>query len=210
MENQGKNIIILFQKQTKMTSLTLLPTDLELILVPHPKYESSLCICWENQFYELQSCSLQKYTTWFIEQRISSSQFLYLATIVDPKFIILPYLEKSNGKFSPLDQIIPQLQNAKLPNLSLASQWNMNSICDINDSFGDDCIFYRYNTEKALNWLKSKVQKISKIILHQRILKEERQQPSFVTSFQSAEAASLDKNNADGILTSSSCIFCVI
>jgi hypothetical protein len=177
-----RNIVILFPNKS---TASLLPSEFELKLLPHPKYEKILCISWKDCFFELQSCSLQKYTTWFIDQRISSSQFLYLAYKIDPKFIFLTDLEKSgvNGKFSPLDQLIDRATFSFF-DFSNAVEWKLDELCDINNTFGDDCLMYRYNNEKTMKWLKKKVETVSRILMNQRLRREQRQQPSFVGGFQ--------------------------
>jgi hypothetical protein len=182
MNTDLRNIVILFSDKS---TASLLPSEFQLKLIPHTKYDKILCISWKNSFYELQSCSLQKYTTWFIDQRISSSQFLYLANKIDPKFIVLTDLEKSgaNGKFSPLDQLIDRAAFS-LFDFANHTDWKLDELCDVNNSFGDDCLMYRYNKEKTMTWLKKKVLTVSRVLMAQRLRREQRQQPSFVGGFQ--------------------------
>ena len=56
--------------------------------------------------YELQSIQPRKNSSFFVNQRINSSKEFYIANKIDPRFLLLPYFENSNGKFSPLDQIV--------------------------------------------------------------------------------------------------------
>eukprot|EP01036_Dinobryon_divergens_P045504 gene45504-60803_t len=79
---------------------------------------------------EIQSVQPRRHGSWFIDQRISSEGSLYLASKFDPRFLILPYLEKESSRFCPLDQII----GPKIP-ITGASSWKLEEICDVNDKY---------------------------------------------------------------------------
>lgn len=193
------DLVILFPDQS--TTRTISSDGIVLKLINHPKYSPFLCCFYEGKLYELQSCSLQKYTTFFIDQRISSSSYLYLATNIDPRFILLPYFERSKDKFSPLEQIVPTDANLREIISRPAFQSQLDQICDVNTAFGEDLPFYRYNKDKMITWLRNKVSKLGKILQRQRLEKEERQNPSFVTSFNSGLNEAVLSSKTCGKLT---------
>lgn len=186
--DDSKHIIILFSGQSP-DQLISFPPHFPIYSIPHPKGENNttLCIYWNHIYYELQSKLLHKYASWFIGQRVSSSNHIYLASKMDIRFLLLPYFEKAgeNQKYSPLDQIITQPMKNDISRIPLESiqTSKLSSICDINDKYGEDMIFYRYNPEKTLTWLMKKVQKLIHTIVVQNQKKLQRLQPTFVQSF---------------------------
>lgn len=190
------DIVILFSSAggKKAVSSSLANQSLCIQQLQHPKHGEYLCLYHEKQWFELQSCSLRKYNTYFIDQRVCNSPYLYLATPIDMKFLLLPYLEKAKTQYSPLDQIIPTSSNllGYLRDPLEYTHWNLELICDVNTSFGEDCPMFRYSAEKTMTWLQRKVQKLGEKIRQQRITKEQKQNPSFVSSFNFNSASDAD------------------
>jgi hypothetical protein len=88
---------------------------------------------------------------------------LYVASPMDPKFLLLPLLEQHGARYSPLEQILAAAANAPdaaphahhgLMELRRCANLDLGKVCDVNDQLGDDCILYRMNEAKALQWLK--------------------------------------------------------
>ena len=158
--------------------------ELDRITLMHPKGVPVIFIKKGKDILELQTCEPRKYGSWFINQRICSNGSYSLATKIDPKFLCLPYLEKSD-KFSPLDQIMIYNEGCDRLPLTDSKEWGLDSICDINSSFGEHMILYKYNEAKTLSWLKEKINKISKTIAKQRIIRELKGNINFVTTFNS-------------------------
>ena len=157
LEVTEPDIIIFFEKPTKSSPYEIIsPKELLLKELPHPKQFHStgrtVFIQWSNDIYEMQSVQWKNHGSWFINQRVSSRKLFYLASKIDPRFLLLPYLEKAEckGKFSPLSQIIiaDGIEAPRLP-LENVPQWKMDEICDVNDKLGDDLILYRYNSDKV-------------------------------------------------------------
>lgn len=179
--------------------------ELEKITLMHPKGIPVIFIKQGKDFLELQVCEPRKYGSWFINQRISSNNSYSLATKIDPRFLCLQHFEKTD-KFSPLDQIIINHEGCDRLPLTDSKEWGLDSICDINNSFGEHMILYRYNETKTIEWLKEKINKISKTIAKQRIIKEAKGNINFVSSFNSGakvnmlqETKSIDNNNINEI-----------
>ena len=123
---------------------------IEFITLPHPKFQTPTVYILQNDntFLELQTSSFRRFNCWFINQRISSNGNLSLGTKVDPKFLVLPYIEKAgSAKFSPIDQIVDMTEGcARIP-LGNASNWALEKICDVKD-LDDMGYFIRYSPEK--------------------------------------------------------------
>jgi hypothetical protein len=98
------------------------------------------------------------------------------------------------AKFSPLNQIVTTSDETSRIPLEACKNWKMEEICDINDSFGDDIIFYRYNEEKTINWLKNKVNKTAITLANQRCKRSAAQNTSFASQFNSTAQAINTKN----------------
>jgi hypothetical protein len=167
----------------------------------HPKGVPVIFIKKGKDLLELQTCEPRKYGSWFINQRICSNGTYILATKIDPRFLCLPYLEKSD-KYSPLDQIIINNEGCDRLPLNDSKEWGLDSICDINNSFGEHMILYKYNEAKTLIWLKEKINKISKTVAKQRIIRELKGNINFVTTFNSGtkvnvlqESKNIDNSN---------------
>lgn len=185
MSNNQKEIILLMQKASAGNGAAVAQeiSSKELLLksFPHPRGYGMMIIDLDDQFYELQSTQPRKYSSWFINQRVSSSQTVYMANIFDPRFLCLPFLEKAGAKFSPLEQIIRMDEMyARFP-FHRVTSWKMQDICDVNDKLGDDMIVYRYNESKVIEWLKFKVGRTSAAFMKQRLARM--QNTTFASGF---------------------------
>lgn len=104
-------------------------------------------------------------------------------------------------KFCPLNQIVTTSDETSRIPLEACKNWRMEEICDINDTFGDDIIFYRYNEEKTMNWLKSKVKKTAIALANQRFRRSTAQNTSFASQFNSSAQATNIKNENISAIT---------
>mmetsp|Transcript_7135 Transcript_7135/g.10625 ORF Transcript_7135/g.10625 Transcript_7135/m.10625 type:complete len:307 (-) Transcript_7135:66-986(-) len=142
---------------------------LNLITLPHPKYGPIEFLDCDGTLYEIQSTQPRKYGSWFINQRILSDSSHIIATKIDPKYLILPYLESSGQRYSPLSQIVVPVEGCERINLDKCTTWNLEDMCDVNDKLGDDMILYRFNADKALAWLTNRVNKTASVLRKRRI-----------------------------------------
>ena len=194
----------------KLSPIIFIQNDIDMripefdkITLMHPKGVPVIFVKKGKDILELQNCEPRKYGSWFINQRISSSRSYLLATKIDPRFLCLPYLEKSD-KYSPLDQIIINNEGCDRLPLNDSKEWGLDSICDINNSFGEHMILYKYNETKTLSWLKEKINKISKTVAKQKIIREVKGNINFVTTFNSGTKVNVleeskTMNNSDEI-----------
>ena len=74
------------------------------------------------------------------------------------------------------------------------SDLNLKHVCDINDNYGPDSIFYRYNEGKTISWLKLKVTNLMKQLdCMSEALDENNAHSGVAKSF--VVAGSSDRNN---------------
>lgn len=179
MTTDKKDIVLLIQGQLQEFNAR----ELCLKSYPHPKGYPMLVIDLNNKLYELQCTQPRKYSSWFINQRVSSGQNIYMASILDPRFICLPFLEKTAGRFSPLDQIVTMDEKYSRFPVSRAGAWKMDEVCDVNDKLGDDMLLYRYNETKLVAWLKSRVEAVAGVVKAQREAKASAQNTTFASGF---------------------------
>ena len=57
----------------------------------------------------------------------------------------------------PFDQLFISQTAPESKRIARCKNLDLKHICDVNDDYGPDSIFYRYNEEKTLSWLKAKV-----------------------------------------------------
>lgn len=138
---------------------------------------------WEGNIYELQSMQWRKYCSWFINQRVSSSKLFYVANRIDPRFLLLPFLEKASSNFSPISQILDSAGSTLASFKDNMKNWKLDEICDINDKFGEDMILYRLNFDKIMVWLKDKINRAAIVLSSQKRLKARTQNPLFANHF---------------------------
>jgi len=177
-------------------------SDLQLVKLPHPKGSVPVMFLRgsDDTVYELQNAAPRKHASWFINQRVCSDPSFYMASRIDPRFLILPDLEKAGARFSPLDQIVSVAEGCARINLEKASSWGLHELCDINDKFGDDMILYRHNEAKMLDWLRAKVSRTARVFAKQSRRSESASNTLFVSSFnvaaQSAQSAAAASSSA--------------
>ncbi|XP_012539220.1 ribonuclease H2 subunit B [Monomorium pharaonis] len=100
----------------------------------------------------------EKKRSWFIDDNVKSDGKLYLSTPIDPIFLALPYLRKSQLA-QPLEQC---LWDEDFPDTSRLAQCENLNLSLIADRKGDDSLqAFKFNEEKSLNWLQKKVEKVA-------------------------------------------------
>ena len=149
-------------------------SSLEFVKFLHPRTNQLVyyAICKEKDnenIFELQSSISRKHGSWFINQQIIGNSKIVCLSIIDPKFLLLPYLLTSE-KYCPIDQLISATYKEGCDRLPIEwiNKWNMIDICDINDKLGDDMILYRLNKEKLEKFLRKKVYQLAYCISKRR------------------------------------------
>jgi len=187
------------------------PERLQFVTFPHPKSSSLVVFMMSGKdFYELQTARIRKYNSWFVNQRVSSNGSISLGTRFDPKFLILPFLEKAGSKFSPLDQIVPVIEGSTRIPLTSATCWSLHLVADIKD-LGDDMIFYRYSKEKTLLWLQKKTAALAQVLAKNRTERNSRENGAVVSSFNISRQSTQEesKQSSEGIKFTSCLILAI-
>jgi hypothetical protein len=164
MPSETSHSILLFN-DSKGELVDSRQRELPLLSLPHPKGCTVLFAMVGDSVYELQSAEPRRFGSWFINQRVVGEANFYIANKIDPRFLVLPYFEKDAGKkYSPLDQIVIMGDgHDRIPLQTAVKAWKLDEMLDMKD-LGDDLVLFRYNEEKMLSLLKSKVKKAAAVI----------------------------------------------
>ncbi|XP_046393059.1 ribonuclease H2 subunit B [Ischnura elegans] len=100
--------------------------------------------------------------SWFIEDNVKSEGKMHLSTPIDPIFLVLPYLRKTN-MCVPLDQM---LKDDEFPETArLFNSLGFKHLNQVADRKGDEELnAYKYNEEKTLAWLQRKTERVAEIL----------------------------------------------
>lgn len=190
-----KDVVLLLQDDGKQTVHTA--GDIKIKKFPHQN-GSKLHFELGNKLYELQVVQPRRYGSWLINQKVSSSKNVYLGSLIDPRFICLPFFEAQSVRYCPLDQIIIPVEGYSHLPLHQARYWKLDEICDVNDRVDEENVFYKYNSTKTMDWLKSKIQRISRVLQNQRLNSVNSAAPTFVAGFDiSGQSAVAPKEDSD-------------
>lgn len=118
----------------------------------------------KNQLLEILQFQGSK-NSWFIDNSVEKDGLIYVATPIDPLFLILPYLKEEI--YSPLDQVFI---DENFPDSKILSQCCLNQIDLITDrkDFGKESL-YKYNEQKTIDWLKSKFEMLVSLLKEKEI-----------------------------------------
>lgn len=99
--------------------------------------------------------------SWFIDNNVKSDGKLYLSTSIDPIFLVLPYLRKSQLA-QPLEQC---LWDEDFPETYRLAQCENLKLGLVADCKGDKSLqAFKFNEDKSLKWLKEKVEKVARLL----------------------------------------------
>lgn len=207
-------MILLIEKSTSSDKNSIRQINegdnMNLVSLMHPKGVPVVYMIYKDDVYEVQTIQPMKYCSWFINQRVSNNECIYVANKIDLRYLILSDMIAAGSKYSPLDQIIiTQPTCCRIP-IHMIKRMNMTDVCDINDKYGEDMILYRYNEDKTMKWLTDKVNRTCRVIAKQRIRKNASINTSFVSNFNVSEQSTIttaattaittgkDSNNGNG------------
>ncbi|XP_060909309.1 ribonuclease H2 subunit B [Labrus mixtus] len=112
------------------------------------------------QLFEVKAFE-EEFHSWFVGQTVQRDGRLLFVTPMDPLYLILPYLIKSDkeGKFQPMDQVVMDEEFAACSRL-LSCTRSLTSLHHVaEEKEVGNLKFHRYSQEKTLNWLKRKVER---------------------------------------------------
>jgi len=138
--------------------------NVKIVKLRHPKSDkegSFLINSSNNKMFELFTFE-EEHRSWFIGSKVVSDGRIFLTTPVNPVFLALPYLAKA-ARLVPLDQM---LEDSEFP---LAEEILVAALGErleaVADRKGDkDLNVWKYNAEKTLDWLVSKVKSLGDML----------------------------------------------
>jgi ribonuclease H2 subunit B len=148
-------------------------SDLRIITLPHPKTEAPMRFIVDAKgetIMEIQK-GAQKYSSWFKDQSVIEEGSLYVATPIDPLFIMIWLLEKcrkkkegQEGYFCSWDQMLEESSEFPAFRHLVFCLPHLHLICDVTGAEGEDGgqagAFYRLNDDRLMRWLRCKVNRL--------------------------------------------------
>ena len=122
----------------RLTSLILLSAAsggerTEVVTLTHPKTKKQIQYMFScGDVFEIQRATPKTPTSWIMDQSICSDGGLYVATRVDPLFLVMPLLESQPVAFSPLSQYLVDEKAPHAKKLQNCKSFELGKICDIN------------------------------------------------------------------------------
>ncbi|XP_062981344.1 ribonuclease H2 subunit B isoform X2 [Elgaria multicarinata webbii] len=148
-----------------------------------------------HQLFEVKAFH-EEYRSWFIGQAVQHDGRLFFATPMDPLFLVLFYLikaEKEQGKFQPLDQILMDEEFSSCAMLLRCTSLSRSIHCLVEEKEIGGRKFYKYSEEKALKWLKKKVDQTVKVLKDHNVRVDGKvQSATFITGKHSSDATEED------------------
>lgn len=136
----------------------------------HPKAGNTACYLHVDESLLELHWFKQSYGSWFLGDYVCEDGRLYIATQVDPVFILLPIFEEARmkkgddlGKFRQLDEIIYIDGYPGYQQLASLAEKSMEVVCDVKEI--DSTKFFRLNDSKVLKWLQYKVHQLLPTLL---------------------------------------------
>ena len=155
------------------TRVLIAPTDalkrvedesVKILKLRHPRTNSGTYFLYnsvEKTLLEIMSFN-EEHRSWFIGSKVVGDGRMLLGTPVNPLFLLLPYMRKSE-KLVPLDQMIEDEDYPETENILIATL-NDSKLSTIADSKGTkDLNVWKFNEEKTLSWLEKKVRSLAAV-----------------------------------------------
>ncbi|XP_011882276.1 PREDICTED: ribonuclease H2 subunit B [Vollenhovia emeryi] len=135
----------------------------EIVKLRHPASDKSAVFVFSPGNLTVREVLIfdEKRRSWFIDNNVKSDGKLYLSTPIDPIFLALPYLRKSQLA-QPVEQC---LWDEDFPETSRLVQCENLNLSLVADRKGDESLqAFKFNEEKSLNWLRKKVEKVAHVL----------------------------------------------
>lgn len=163
----------------QMDGPLILPADaghIEWLLLPDLATNDTCVFGFDGScLYRLKTwifdANLKEYSSVFGNYIIKDGN-LRLASRLDPLFLLLKLFEQKDHMYYGLDDLLSVPEFPDLSRISTVfTREKLDLICDINQEIQDD-LFVRVNQIKLLEWLKTKVSKISDTDYATRLLSD--------------------------------------
>ncbi|KAJ7378015.1 Ribonuclease H2 subunit B [Desmophyllum pertusum] len=169
-------------------------TEPVFIKIPHPRTGKELQFLLSHsgeKIFEVLRFK-EESRSWFVDDSVQKDGSLHVITPVDPLFLILPYLTKFSQKFRTLEQLLVDEGHPSISRLTgcLTTEEILN-ICDVKGD--DDLQVYRLNNDKAIAWLKVKVEQTADSVSSSGVhVSKGSQSATFVRSKRHTDASRVD------------------
>jgi len=140
-------------------------TSIDFIQLPHPKSgENRWFGLSDDKLFEVIQVKDQNSSLMLSCDRAIQDGSLYLGSVIDPLFIILPELIKQakSGGDKPRAVFPEQVFSSEIQKIIQLPSCRMQNIAKIQEAFGEQCIIY--NPEKTMSWLKKKVDRLMSVL----------------------------------------------
>ena len=155
------------------TRVLIAPTDalkrveddsVKILKLRHPRTNSGTYFLYnsvEKTLLEIMSFN-EEHRSWFIGSKVVGDGRMLLSTPVNPLYLLLPYMRKSE-KLVPLDQMIEDDDYPETDSILLGSL-DDSKLSIIADRKGTaDLNVWKFNAEKTLSWLEKKVRSLASV-----------------------------------------------
>ncbi|VFQ95256.1 unnamed protein product [Cuscuta campestris] len=137
----------------------------------HPKSGDPTCYLFVDGNLQEVHWFKQPFGSWFLGDYVCEDGRLYIATPIDPVFVLLPLFEEArmkkkgddSGMFRQLDEIMYVRDYPGYQYLSSAAEKSMQVVCDFQEMGSTK--FFRLNDEKVLKWMCFKVEELRKTLV---------------------------------------------
>ncbi|GBN48404.1 Ribonuclease H2 subunit B [Araneus ventricosus] len=142
--------------------------NFSVIRLKHPKSGSAVLCALDssNKLYEIVHF-MDEFSSWFAGNTVIQDGRIFILTVVDPLFFILPYVNQ-DGKFCPLEDL---LVDADFPDVHFLSKCcssdELSNIFDSKEAAGYKVLCH--NNTKSLHWLQKKVEYLSSSLKSKQI-----------------------------------------
>ena len=134
----------------------------KIVKLRHPKSGQGTCFLVNKankSLHEMMSYE-EEHRSWFIGDKIVSDGRMMMATQVNPIFLTLPYIMKAE-RLVPLDQMLQDDDYSETEEtlIETVTEAQLEKVADSKGS--KDLNVWKYNREKTLTWLESKVRALA-------------------------------------------------
>ena len=155
-----------------VSRLFVAPTDLSgatIVRVAHPRTGHTISIARAgDSLLEINKWSGGDKTSWMLAgaERVLRDGVLFMATPIDPLFLLLPHLQGDARYFRPLsdclsgaaDEAALELTALALPGIAK----RLRAVCDVKDNYDEPMV--RLNEDKVMAWLRRKTEALRAFI----------------------------------------------
>lgn len=141
-----------------------------LVCLPHPKDGQTARFLWrDEQFYEVQR-SYRAPSSWFIDEYVEQDGSLYVASKVDPLYLVLPLLKakrregdkgpEHEGYFCSLADVLAETSHPQLRLVAKCAGMpdQLQHVCEVKQGWDEPV--YRLHDERLLQWLRAKTERV--------------------------------------------------